>query len=44
MNLNALTDGPAVPRFPLWVRLDLEGEWVSSLDDDTNMMAPSLER
>jgi hypothetical protein len=43
MNLDALTDCPAVPRFSQWVRLDFEREWVS-LEHDTNMIAPSLER
>jgi hypothetical protein len=43
MNLAALTDRPAVPRFPQWVRLDFEREGVS-LDHNPNMMAPSLER
>ena len=43
MNLDALTDRPAVPRFPQWVRLDFEREGVS-LEHDANMMARSLER
>jgi hypothetical protein len=43
MDLAAFTDCPAVPRFPQWVRLDLEREGVN-LDHDTNMMAQGLER
>jgi hypothetical protein len=43
MDLGALTDRPAVPRFLQRICLDFEREGVN-FNHDPNMMAPCLER